>query len=64
MEENEFGALEEESPQSHHNYLQDTMSHGMSNNMAQMVSASMRMQGPMAAPSQLMSNQHLIQQPI
>lgn len=72
LEENEFGAVEEESPQSHHNYLHDTVSHGMTNNMphgmssgmAHMVSASMRMPSAMAAPSQLMSSHQLIQQPI
>lgn len=84
IEENEFGAVEEESPQSHHHYLQDSMPHGMSQgmqhgmtngmangmsngmsgNMAHMVSTSMRLPGPMAAPNQLMPNHHLIQQPI
>ncbi|KAL9021068.1 MAG: hypothetical protein Q9185_001736 [Variospora sp. 1 TL-2023] len=68
IEENEFGAVEEESPQPHHNYLQDSMSHGMSHGissgMSHMVSASMRMPGSMAAPNQLMSSHHLIQQPI
>ncbi|KAI4137408.1 MAG: hypothetical protein LQ341_005150 [Variospora aurantia] len=68
IEENEFGAVEEESPQPHHNYLQDSMTHGMSHGissgMSHMVSASMRMPGSMAAPNQLMSSHHLIQQPI
>ncbi|KAL8942085.1 MAG: hypothetical protein Q9216_001851 [Gyalolechia sp. 2 TL-2023] len=72
LEENEFGAVEEESPQSHHNYLHDpvshsmtnNMQHGMSNGMAHMVSTSMRMPGVMAAPNQLMSSHQLIQQPI
>ncbi|KAL9601716.1 MAG: hypothetical protein Q9219_002327 [cf. Caloplaca sp. 3 TL-2023] len=68
IEENEFGAVEEESPQSHHNYLPDTVPHGMnnnmSNNMAHMVSTSMRMPGVMAGPNQLMSSHQLIQQPI
>lgn len=55
IEENEFGAVEEESPQSHHNYLHDSVSHSMSNNMSHnmsngmthMVSTSMRMPGVM-----------------
>ena len=72
IEENEFGAVEEESPQSHHNYLHDSISHNMSNNMppnmsngmTHMVSTSMRMPSMMTAPSQLMSSHQLIQQPI
>ncbi|KAL8926786.1 MAG: hypothetical protein Q9172_001662 [Xanthocarpia lactea] len=33
IEENEFGAVEEESPQSHHTYLRDTMPHTMPHTM-------------------------------
>ncbi|KAL8805483.1 MAG: hypothetical protein Q9182_001938 [Xanthomendoza sp. 2 TL-2023] len=74
IEENEFGAVEEESPQSHHAYLRDSMSHtmpNMSNNMPSDMSNVMahiansrRMPGSMATPSQLMSSHQLIQQPI
>ncbi|KAI4180036.1 MAG: hypothetical protein LQ346_007075 [Caloplaca aetnensis] len=80
IEENEFGAVEEESPQSHHHYLQDSlpngmshgmthgmpngMANGMSSNMAHMVSTSLRLPGSMAAPEQLLPNHHLVQQPI
>ena len=78
IEENEFGAIEEESPQSHSTYLQDPMSSGLpsslsngmstggmsSGAMSNMVSNSMRLPGGMSAPNQLMSSQQLIQQPI
>ncbi|KAL8699382.1 MAG: hypothetical protein Q9224_001438 [Gallowayella concinna] len=74
IEENEFGAVDEESPQSHHAYLRDSMSHtmpNMSNNMPSDMSNVMahiansrRMPGSMAAPSQLMSSHQLIQQSI
>lgn len=77
LEENEFGAVEEESPQTHHTYLRDSMSHNMSNNMNNNISmnnemsnvmaqfaSSRRMPGAMAAPNQLMSSHQLIQQPI
>lgn len=71
IEENEFGAVEEESPQSHHTYLRDPMSHSMSSNMSTdmsnvmaQIANSRRMPGSMAAPSQLMSSHQLIQQPI
>ncbi|KAL9607432.1 MAG: hypothetical protein Q9167_007655 [Letrouitia subvulpina] len=78
IDENEFGAIEEESPQSHSTYLQDPISNGLANGlsngissgamsngaMSNMVSNSMRMPGAMAAPSQLMPSQQLIQQSI
>ncbi|KAL8710986.1 MAG: hypothetical protein Q9220_004585 [cf. Caloplaca sp. 1 TL-2023] len=52
LEENEFGAVEEESPQAHHNYLQDSMSHSiasnMSNNMATMSNMSNSMPNGMS----------------
>ena len=77
LEENEFGAVEEESPQAHHSYLRDSMSHNMSNNMNNNISMnnemtnvmaqfanSRRMPGAMAAPNQMMSSHQLIQQPI
>lgn len=60
MEENEFGAVDEESPPpaDPSNYLPHAMH--------TMAPASMRMSGlpSMAAPNHLMSNQHLLQQQI
>jgi len=61
MEENEFGALEEESPPpaNTNNYLPHSMH--------TMAPASMRMGGMptgMMPPNQMTSNQHLLQQPI
>ncbi|KAL8636803.1 MAG: hypothetical protein Q9228_005844 [Teloschistes exilis] len=76
MDENEFGAVEEEEPQPQHHYLHDPMPHhlsssmstsmsnGIPSGMSHMVSNSMRMPGSMAAPSQLMSSHQLIQQTI
>lgn len=77
LEENEFGAVEEESPQTHHTYLRDPMTHTMPSNMSNninmnnemsnvmaQIANSRRMPGAMAAPSQLMSSHQLIQQPI
>lgn len=59
MEENEFGAIDEESPPpDHNNYLPPSM--------ATMAPASMRMggmSGMMGAQNQMMSS-HLLQQPI
>lgn len=58
LEENDFGALEEESPppEQHNNYIPSSM--------ATMAPISMRMQGGMPTPSQMISTNHLLQQPI
>lgn len=61
MEENEFGALDDESPppSDHGNYLPQSMH--------TMAPTSMRMGGMasgMMPPNQMMSNQHLLQQQI
>lgn len=58
-EENEFGALDEDSPPPDHSYLSGAMP------TASSLAMSMGMPGTgMAAPSQLISAQHLLQQPI
>ncbi|KAI4131136.1 MAG: hypothetical protein LQ347_003102 [Umbilicaria vellea] len=58
-EENDFGALDEDSPPADHSYLSGAMP------TASSLALSMGMPGTgMAAPSQLISAQHLLQQPI
>ena len=61
--EDSLGSLEEASPNSENGYLPTSMSQNFGS--LQSMSMSMPMSGPgMAAPSQLISTQHLMQQPI
>jgi transcription factor STE12 len=59
--EDQLGSLEEASPNSENGYLPTSMGHGFNG----LNSMSMSMSGSgMAAPSQLINAQHLMQQPI
>lgn len=59
-EENEYGSLEEVSPPAEQNFMQSTMA-----SVTSIPVSSMGLGGTMmAAPSQLISAQHMLQQPI
>lgn len=62
--EDQFGSLEEESPHSEHGYLPTSMSQSFGSMQAMTMAMSNQGMAAMAAPSQLINTQHLMQQPI